>query len=203
MLDHGLTCIIAGNGPSLNTVPFGWLGKYPTFGANRCYLKFAPTYYVCINPLVCQQNKAEIQLLPAEKFIRAGMGIEGHQLVSSTQARFSFEPLRWVHEGYTVTYVSMQLAYWMGFRTVLLVGVDHRYTQTGKPNEKQVMTGDDPNHFDPSYFRGQAWNLADLNRSAEFYKTARDVYASDGRHIINLGPDSALDIFEKGDLEQW
>lgn len=203
MLDHGLTCVVVGNGPSLNKVPVEWLGKYPTFGSNRCYLRFIPTYYVCVNPLVIEQNRAEIAALPCDKFIRAGSGILSAPLHSSTQAKFSFEPLCWIHEGYTVTYVSLQLAYWMGFKTVFLVGVDHRYQQTGKPNEQQVMNGDDPNHFDPHYFKGQNWNLADIEKSTGFYKVARDIYEKNGRKIINLTEGTALDVFEKGNIEEW
>ena len=42
-------------------------------------------------------------------------------------------------EGYTVTYYALQLAFAMGFQNVFLVGVDHSFKQTGKPNEKQRM----------------------------------------------------------------
>ena len=197
-------CTIVGNGPSLNSVPRDFLNRYPTFGANRCYLKFIPTYYVCINKLVATQNRADIDMLPCEKFVRAGVGIKNAApLYSSLVGKFSFTPLLWVNEGYTVTYVSMQLAYWLGFRTVLLVGVDHRYQQAGRPNEKQVMAGDDPNHFDPSYFRGQSWQLADLKHMEEYYRVARETFKADGRRIINLGPDSALGVFERGELAEW
>jgi hypothetical protein len=189
-------CVIAGNGPSLNAVPMSMFGRYPVFGTNRCYLKFVPTWYVAVNPLVIQQNKTEIDALPCKKFI---MGRE----LKRGRGLFSYYPLKWVQEGYTVTYVCMQLAYWMGYRTVLLVGVDHRYIQTGKPNEQQKMNGDDPNHFDPSYFRGQDWNLADLVKSEMYYGVAKDVFEGDGRRIINLTPNSALDVFEKGELAQW
>jgi hypothetical protein len=209
MLDNGMiysdwtvtadqsACIIVGNGPSLKDVPLDFLSRYPTFGTNRCYLKFIPTYYVAVNPLVIEQNKADIDALKCKKYIM------GRELKRGTHEPFSFHPLTWVHEGYTVTYVCMQLAYWMGYRTVLLVGVDHRYIQTGKPNEEQTMQGDDPNHFDPSYFKGQKWNLADLAKSEKYYRVARNVFENDGRRIINLTPNSALEVFEKGQLSEW
>jgi hypothetical protein len=193
------TCIIIGNGNSLKDVPNEWLDKYPTFGANRIYLKYIPTYYVCVNPNVIWQNFADIEALDCEKYVRAGMNATGYQLKRSLVANFSFQPLSWINEGYTVTYVSMQLAYWKGFTTVLLVGVDHRYSFEGSPNDKQKIEGDDPNHFDPDYFKGQEWQLPDLVNSKKYYRIAKEVFEGAGRKIINLTKDTALDVFEKGD----
>ena len=198
MLDYGLTCLVVGNGPSLRDVSNTFLSKYPSFGSNRCYLKFIPTYYVAMNRLVLTQNAAEIKGLRCKKYIKAGFGINGYQLTRDTREAFSFAPMEWVNEGYTVTYVALQLAYWMGFRTVLLVGIDHRYIQNGLPNEKQIMRGDDPNHFDPRYFKGQGWHLADLEQSEGYYRIARQVYEADERQIINLTPNTGTDAFEKG-----
>jgi hypothetical protein len=185
-------------------VSIEFLCHYPTFGTNRVYLKFTPTYYVAINPLVIQQNSLEIARLSCPKFIRAGMGIPSYSLYSNAhKGLFSFDPLTWVNEGWTVTYVCLQLAYYMGFTTVLLVGVDHRYQFDGKPNEKRLFEGDDPNHFDPSYFKGQEWNNPDLARSAKAYARAREVYERDGRRIVNLTPGSDLDVFERGRIDEW
>lgn len=191
------TCLIVGNGPSLRSVPDTFLQKYPTFGTNRCYLRFTPTYYVAVNPLVISQNKAEIDALQCLKFIM------GENLTRGTQRPFSFAPLKWVNEGYTVTYVCLQLAYWMQYRTVLLVGVDHRYLAVGKPNETQTLQGDDPNHFDPSYFKGQKWQLPDLAQSEQYYREARGVFMADGRRIINLTEGTALDVFEVGSVADY
>jgi hypothetical protein len=202
-LHEGETALVIGNGPSLRDVPVEFLCRYPTFGANRVYLKFQPSYYVAINPLVVEQNKTDIRRLSCPKFIRAGMGIPSYALYSATKQPFSFEPLSWVNEGWTVTYVSLQLAYYMGFTTVLLVGVDHRYQFDGKPNEKRIMTGDDPNHFDPTYFKGQEWNNPDLAKSGNYYGVAREVFEAAGRRIINLTEGSALDVFERGEIASW
>lgn len=199
----GETCIIVGNGPSLRYVPLHFLNQYPTFGSNRIYLHFLPKYYVCVNPLVLEQNRAEINPLPCVKFVRSGMGVDGFPLYSTRGRAFSMEPDLWIYEGYTVTFVSLQLAYWMGFTTVLLVGVDHRYKYQGKPNECHQLTGDDPNHFDPAYFRGQLWNNPDLEKSESAYRLAKETYERDGRRIINLTEGTALDVFPLGDLERY
>lgn len=197
------TCLVIGNGPSLRDVPLEFLRKYDSFGTNKIFLLdgFTPTYYVCVNPLVMEQNLNKIKELTCEKYVREGYGIE-HQLHRDTRKPFSLRPLEWVNEGYTVTYVCLQLAFYFKYQTVLLVGVDHRYKFDGKPNEKQTLKTD-PNHFDPSYFAGQEWNCPDLVRSRMYYQVADDIYKADGRRIINLTRKTALDVFEKDELESW
>ena len=199
----GETCIIIGNGPSLKFVPNHFLDKYPTFGSNRVYLKYIPKYYVCVNPLVIEQNRDDIEILDSVKFIRGGMLKSGYQLKTSGGRTFSKTPDVWIYEGYTVTFVSMELAFYMGFSIVLLVGIDHRYKYDGKPNLANKMTHDDPNHFDPDYFKNQWWNNPDLEQSERSYRMAKLEYEKAGRKIINLTSDTALDIFEKGDIQEW
>jgi hypothetical protein len=68
-----------------------------------------------------------------------------------------------VFEGYTVTYVALQLAFYMGFEQAILVGVDHNFVTQGTANMAVVSQGDDPNHFAPNYFgKGFKWQLPDL-----------------------------------------
>ena len=43
------TAVIIANGPSLKNVPNEWLDKYPTFGANRVFLKYNPTYLTLVD----------------------------------------------------------------------------------------------------------------------------------------------------------
>lgn len=180
-----------------------WLDRYITFGANRIYKKYTPTYYICTNPLVIKQNRDEIEMLPCKKFIREGMTNTGIPLRIDSTKKFSYIPYQYVYEGYTVTFVSLQLAYYFGFTVVLLVGVDHEYKFDGKPNEQKLMSEDDPNHFDPEYFKGQLWNNPDLEQSEYSYGLAKKAYEEDGRRIINLTRDSKLDVFEKDNFENW
>jgi hypothetical protein len=201
------TCLIIGNGPSLADVPTDFLDKYPTFGSNRVYLKYEPNYYACVNPLVIKQYYRDINRLDSLKFVSGKYAhfVPGSVRLSITAERVfakrDFEP---VYEGYTVTFVLMQIAYWYGYKRVGLVGVDHRYTFEGKPNQELIADGVDQNHFDPSYFSGGAmWNAPDLVRSEQSYRIAKDVYERAGREIVNLTPDSALDVFEREDWQTW
>jgi len=207
---HGQTCIIIGNGPSLRKIPRAFLEKYPTFGTNKIFLLdgFTPTYYAAVNPLVIEQNEARITEIRNDGvFLAAHAGIEGegvYPLYSAGIPTFSRNPDKWIYEGFTVTYVCMQLAYYMGFNVCLLVGVDHSYRYEGKPNQEVVASGPDPNHFHPDYFNdGVRWHNPDLKRSEQAYRMAKTVFEADGRRIINLTPGSKLDVFEKGAVKEW
>jgi hypothetical protein len=114
---------------------------------------------------------------------------------------FSFDPRRGVWEGATVTYVAMQLAYFMGFREVLLIGVDHRFATPGPAHALVTSQGADPNHFDPDYFgKGFRWQLPDLETSEIAYRLARHAFERDGRRIVDCTVDGALQVFPKADL---
>src|SRR3546814_12759768 len=91
-----------------------------------------------------------------------------------------------VHEGWTVTYAALQVAYYLGFKEVILIGMDHRYEYTGDPNQTQVLDGPDLTHFSSDYFgHGQHWDNPDLAHSEESYRIARAESERDGRRIID------------------
>jgi hypothetical protein len=60
----------------------------------------------------------------------------------------------------------------------------------------------DVNHFSPNYLeKGEQWQPPNLARMEHAYTLAREAYEADGRRIINLTANTALDVFEKGELE--
>ena len=213
----GETALIVGNGPSLKDVPLEFLKAYPTFGLNRINLMddFEPFYHVAVNPLVLEQFGTEIlndykgkvrRFFLRQDWLPKVPGLSEQPAVvpirSLSNEKFYVDPRAGLYEGFTVTFVAMQIAYWMGFKTVLLVGVDHSYETEGAPNEEKVME-DDPNHFHPEYFKGAKWNNPDLVKSEQAYQLAREAFEADGRKIINLTEGTKLDVFEKGDLHEY
>jgi len=208
-LYEGQECIVIGNGPSLRKIPKSFLASRKSFGTNRGYLYFLPSFFVAVNPLVVEQYLGDIlQLDVEEMFLPSSLQIAGgnvHYLKSIYGPPFfSKDITQGIHEGWTVTYVCLQLAYMMGFSTVLLVGVDHRYEYQGMPNEQQMAVGPDPNHFSPDYFTGGVkWNLPDLQMSEASYRLAREAFEADGRRIVNLTPGTALPVFEKQSWRKW
>jgi len=209
-LHRGETALVIGNGPSLANVPVSFLRSLPSFGSNRIWRIFQPTYYCCTDPLDLQKNREVINAMTGPKFVRARNNVDGYQLevVLSSQhpawLTFSHDPSQPIYDGCTVTYVALQLAYYMGFETVLLVGVDHRYTWNGDRFTVQVADGNDPNHWAKDYHDpGEIWQPPNLLRNEQSYRIAKDAFEKAGRRIINLTEGTALDVFEKGNLSEW
>ena len=210
---RGKRCVIIGNGPSLNKMDLGFLKHEICFGMNKIYLgfeqwEFMPRYYVAVNRLVIEQNTAQISQIPCTKFIsNRGMSalkpqddLIFLQTFPYDAVEFSKNPAEGLQEGNTVTYVALQLAYYMGFETVILIGVDHNFVTQGEPHQEIVSEGSDPNHFHPDYFgKGVRWHLPDLKGSERYYKIAYAHFWLDGRQIIDATVDGKCPVFPKAD----
>ena len=97
----------------------------------------------------------------------------------------------------------MQLAYYMGFETVILIGVDHHFVTQGQPHKEVISPGDDPNHFHPDYFgKGTKWHLPDLATSEHHYKIAYDYFKINNRQIIDATLDGQCQVFPKQDYRE-
>ncbi len=214
----GRKAVILCNGPSLNRVDFDLLNRTHvfTFGLNKINLLFAraslrPSVIVAVNPHVIEQNadffnSTQIPLfLDARAARRIRFRSNIHLLHSSgLSARFA-EDCSWsICQGHTVTYVAMQLAFHMGFRSVALVGCDHSFATKGPANATVAAEQNDPNHFDPTYFsKGVTWQLPDLARSELHYAIARDVFEKHDRRIVNCTDGGKLELFDRMPLDEF
>lgn len=209
----GGRCVIVGNGPSLKRMDLSPLRSEVTFGLNRGYLLFqklgfSTTYLVAINVHVVEQFATEILAEPSTAFVswHARRFLPpGHEAILIRPVRgprFSTDPARGYWGGATVTYAALQLAYHMGFSEVILIGVDHSFTTPGPAHQLVTSAGDDPNHFDPSYFgKGVRWELPNLPLSEVAYELARRAYEADGRRIVDATVGGKLTIFPKVELD--
>jgi len=207
---RGQRCFIIGNGPSLKQTDLTCLRDEFTFGMNRIYLAFpdlgfTTSYYVSINSLVIEQCAEDIRRLPVPKFL----SWRSRQLIQPTEdmvflhttytgPKFARDARGRLWEGATVTYVALQLAYHMGFRQVILIGVDHSFATQGKPNTTVVSQGEDPDHFHTAYFgKGFRWQLPDLETSERGYRMARQAYEQAGREVLDATVGGKLAVFKK------
>ena len=196
-------CLIICNGPSLNDIPNELLNKYQAFGSNRVYLRYIPNYYACVDPN-CVQFIEEIEALKGTtKYIgeRLSDSITDSIPLHSVSAKiFSKDPLMKVYEGWTTTYVLMQLAYYLGFQKVGLVGCDHYY---GEFDEQGNLIGEDNTHFSKDYLDGVEWGKPNLEKTEEAYRIAKKIFEEDGREIVNLSTETKLEVFRKEDWQSW
>ena len=150
----GETCLIVGNGPSLNDIPDELLEKYISFGCNRIWERYEPTYYFACDSWVPEENPFEYCSLRSPIFVPSpGMDEWG------ADYRFKHRPgtmwLKDVDENYLndpgIQYIGtphamLQVAYFMGFQEFLLVGMDN----TGGPaHHFYEFEEDDNREVDP------------------------------------------------------
>lgn len=213
-IHEGERCFIMANGPSLAKTDLGPLAGEYTFGMNRIYLlfdqiTFQPTYYVCMNELVLEQFRDDIQNLSMPKFLNwnrrslfeSSRQVQYLRALLRIRELFSGDISRHAYSGGTVTHMTLQLAYYMGFQKIYLVGLDHSYAEGGIPSKTEVRTAEkDASHFHPDYFpKGSKWQLPDLPRSELAYAQAEAFTKSNGRKIYDATLNGRCEIFEKVD----
>ncbi len=213
---RGEKAIILCNGPSLNEVDFSNIENKNifTFGLNKINLlfdefSFRPSCIVSVNPYVIEQNSAFFSSSDIPLFLDRSaykLGVKKRDdlylLDSCDFPFFARDCSMSVFQGYTVTYVGLQLAYHMGFSRVALVGCDHSYPNSGIPNSVVHNEEKDLAHFSEQYFEaGKPWQLPDLAASELYYDVARRCYEEDGRSVINASARSELTVFERESLD--
>lgn len=215
--NKGSKAVILCNGPSLLKTDFSSLEKagVVTFGLNKINLlfdkeQFRPGYIVAMNPLVIEQNTEFYQQTDIPLFIDSyGFGLIGKRkniayLHSTKERKFSRDVSMSIYQGYTVTYVALQLAFHLGFDSVALVGCDHNFNAEGASNQTVNSGATDENHFDPNYFAGgMKWHLPDLFESEVSYTMARKMYEAFGRKIIDSTVNGKLEVFDKMPLDEF
>ena len=226
----GKTCVIIGNGPSLNYVNFSLLEKTYTFGVNGIFYKtdetgFRPTFYTVEDGAVMRDNLDRIKnynpkiasLFPS--IYRKFLGNSGERNFFRMDRRFyeersyNFEVPQFskdisnkIYCNQSVTFVNFQIAYYMGFSKILLVGMDHNYTipEDHIQNENKILsTTDDPNHFHPEYFgKGKTWHDPKLHNVELSYRVYSEIFKHQKIQVFNCTHGGNLNVFERSTLEE-
>ncbi len=220
-------CFIIGNGPSLNSTDLSKLKGETTFATNGFFLKlpeldWAPTYYVVEDHLVAEDRAHEINLLrgftklfPAN--LRYILKPDRNTVYFDHRPRksypdgfdFSFDADVNTFAGGTVTFTCMQLAAYLGYEEIYLIGVDADYaipkdaelSGTGKVKEID-MPSDDPNHFHVDYFgKGKRWHEPNVKVMRAAYKKANAASKERGVEIINATVGGKLEVFPRVDYD--
>ncbi|MCD4672156.1 MAG: DUF115 domain-containing protein [Anaerolineaceae bacterium] len=209
----GKRCVLMANGPSLAKMDFEKIKNEYTIGLNRIYLlfdqlPFEPDFFVCVNELVLEQFSSEIAALKMLKFLNwnrrqffdpADKNLGFVKLSMRLGDQFGSDLKKPISSGGTVTFVALQTAFYLGFKEVVIIGMDHNFVDKGTPNKVVERTSaEDQNHFHPNYFpKGSKWQLPDLRRSEVAYALAREAYEHDGRRIIDATEGGKCQVFEK------
>ncbi len=224
---RGERIFILGNGPSLNKIDFNKLIGEFTFAVNRIYLIFErtpwrPTFYTINDWEVGPDNVKDINRLDdiIVKFIpKRFKGLfEGKNLYHYNsrhnippEKHFSYDLEKGAVLGGTVLTLPIQIAYYMGFEEIYLIGVDANFTvldtvsQSGSRESidgvKQFLKStknDDPNHFDPRYFgKNKRWHHPEMDVMINGFKHCKEAVELKGRKIYNATIGGKLEVMKR------
>ena len=229
---RGQRCFIMGNGPSLNKMDLELLKHEYVWGANKVYLLFdriswRPPFYVAMDrrvvPDISRDIKTLAHQLPNTRFFFPSLFRENRVLESRSNiywyrelqldtsdipfATFSIDASKGVSSARTVTIASLQLAVWLGFSPIYLIGCDTTYvvppTVQFEDNDSHKLVStqnDDLNHFDNRYFGiGSKWHDPRVDKMILHYSWAKQVCDSIGVEIYNATVGGALEVFPRAD----
>jgi len=204
-------------------------------------IDWRPAYYTCVDSQVLPDRAADIEAMltaqpdmaaffPAEVQTHGGdrRRMKGRALIQPgpnryffneepgtlddlPESMFSLDASVRVIQPHTVAITMLQLAAYMGFSELVLVGCDMRYhvpdtvrrEDNGAQDDPRLISSrdDDPNHFDPRYFgAGRKWHTPNTALMREHFEIARQALAKKGVNVLNATVGGDLEVFERVDL---
>lgn len=228
-------CFIIGNGPSLRIEDLEKLCDDVTFACNTIYAIYdstdwRPNYYITGDTVLCDRilaNKENVKEIIAgceAAFLGVvGKGFEfrddnelqmiyylrrEHKRDENTQLPcFSDDCSEVVYNSSMVTYVMLQLAVYMGFKQIYLLGMDftfsHEYHKDGTIEIKNVINHmEQIEKIDKTFHQAVedlhgSYYLADMDSQLEGYLAAKKFADEHGIKIYNATRGGRLEVFDR------
>ena len=194
-------CFIVGNGPSVNNQDLSHLKKEIIFCSNQYFLNkqitWFPQYY-----FVEDRNGFEVHLKEINKLtinsIRFFEDIQKNRIDNNKNTyyckifrdrdniKFSLDPNNKIYSGYCVTYFQLQLAFYMGFKYIYLIGIDHSI-----------------GHFvsEDIYHKKSQHNELMHNINKKAYIIAKNIFEQNDKYILNSTLGGNLEVFNRVNYE--
>lgn len=217
----GERCFIVGNGPSITMEDLDSIKDEFSFGTNSIFSCFdktewRPTYYLSVDRTSIALDGEHMTALDlpcvlvdriASRYISnkpdnmhfLNLHMKGFSAGKYTTSNIAFSehPEICLYGGYTVTYAAMQLALYMGFKEIYLLGVDHSYAWEVTSDNKIVIRGEHDDHF----FEDEGPKGYLYYEGVEFaYELAKGHAGAKGTRIFNATRGGNLEIFDRADL---
>ena len=220
----GRRCFIIGNGPSLKIEDLDRLKDEVTFASNKIYLAFEdtewrPTYYSVIDVLVAENNRSKIDELNLSKIFESTvrpffkkesaiwLDLLAHPHGAENTPWFSINALDGVYGGWTVIYLQLQLAFYMGIREIYLIGVDFSF-EVPESKGEYCSSGEilkhqrEINHFHPDYRKpGETWTMPLLDKQHNAFSEGKRIIESQGGIVFNASRKTKLKVFQLVDFD--
>lgn len=213
---QGKSCFIVANGPSLKLSDLDCIEKnhFYSFGMNRIYKIYSstnwrPSFYVVQDPTIIrnchgelcrmEENSVVFAKSPGEKRYDIPKAIyydvnysrswNGKVPAFSNGKNHIFE------DGKTVAFGAMQLAVYMGFNPIYLIGFDCSYSKDNKVIDSNSYA--DPRMFD----KKAVGQLPDIDYQFWAYSVAKDFCDANGIKIYNATRGGMLEVFDRISFE--
>ena len=219
-LHKGRRCFVIGSGPSLRIADLERLKNECTFASNKIYLCFnetnwRPTYYVAEDDRVITHSLEAInkmsgstkllRILPDVEY-RNGSDLVRFEMITPSEADFPVfreDAAQGLACGYTVTYIALQWAFYMGFTQVYLLGVDFNYPGMRLCPDGTAEFAQPGTHFISGYGKpGEKFWAPNFAKNLQAYKLAKTVFERNGLAIYNATRGGKLEVFERVDFDQ-
>lgn len=200
----GQKCFLIGNGPSLKINDLEVLKEKNiyTIGCNRIFeiysdTEWRPNCYVAADGSVPNERMSEIKQQDIPVFMKHFVGFDKEELYlyryqeydyEDVYPRFSDDITKCIYRSATVMFDMIQIAVYMGFKEIYLLGVDCNYIRGGTNN--YFFKSAEP---DTLIHRPDNMVLA--------YKSARRYADSHGIKIYNATRGGKLEVFERVDFD--
>lgn len=207
----GERCFIVATGPSLKVEDLEKLKNEITFSMNSICLAFdetdwRPTYYGIQDQAVFKKFINEIEILNAnctfiadviwenknipENYYIYPLNLLNHEIYHKKyNTKFSDNVFAAVYDGYSITYSLIQIAVYMGFNEIYLLGADCNYSNDMKHHFKEY------GHVDPGF------SLA-RDKMISAYMEAKEYSDKQKIKIYNATRGGMLEVFERVDFDE-
>ncbi len=216
-------CFIVGNGPSLNALDLDKIQREYSFGANKIYNIYPntiwrPTYYLCMDYMsLTEEISSEQDNIEAQfKFVNW----QQHDRIKQTdnlffcnfnpkfvvnfwddkKVNFSEDCSKYIYNARTVSYSAIQLAVYMGFKEIYLIGMDANYPFYKDGRGHKHKTGAIEAHFKNGGYKRIDYMVKATNERG--FQIAREYCEQHGIIIKNATRGGKLEVFERVDFDE-
>ncbi len=221
-LKAGESCFIIGNGPSLKAEDLEALhrNRIDSFASNQIFKVFAsttwrPTYYSVVDWKGIDEEDANKMEVPYMFFgdyywrkhhitNKHALVFYGNRLINSKLSTFKFSDdiTKQIFMKGSVTYANFQIAMYMGYKKIYLLGMDNTYAYVMRSDGKTVKNGNVQNsHF---YKDDRPASIYSEKEAMDNCFMAAKKYAdTHGVQIMNATRGGALEIFPRVDFDDF
>ena len=208
----GERCFVVCTGPSLTKNDLNSIKNEYTFGMNSIAMvdDWKPTFFGIQDMFVYKKmpeyihNMSKIRptfvtsdIYKADKSFCTNPNVYlmpvycSDHLINPESNKFEFSKDCYVevHDGFSITISLIQIAYYMGFREIYLIGADSNYSKDGQ------------NHF-IEYGHRDPYAHKSTNRNIRMYQKVKEFADNNGLKVINATRGGMLEVFPRINIDE-